>query len=128
MQQRPIDNVPHDTYSVAAALADGMAYYQNQAIQKCWQDGASSCAAGAVDLTNRTGSQVNRAYRAGYETVTDGTNYIVTTLDTQCAVAALKGMSYGSSSVGYYDQTTGRIVLPDKENETVVVRFSNPMI
>lgn len=37
IQERPIDAVHHDTYSVAA-LADGMAYYQTQAIQKCWHE------------------------------------------------------------------------------------------
>lgn len=41
IQQPQIDAVHHDTYSVAA-LADDMAYYQAQAIQKCWHEGASS--------------------------------------------------------------------------------------
>ena len=109
VQQRPIDNVHHDTFSVAA-LADGMAYYQNQAIQKCWHDGASSCTVGPVELNNRTGSQVDSAYGAGagYETVTDGSTYIATTLHAKGTVsgrthqdsninagvfAALKGMT-----------------------------------
>ena len=139
IQQQPIDAVHHDTYSVAA-LADGMAYYQAQAIQKCWHEGASSCAAGSVDLANRTGAQTASGYGSGYETVTDGSTYIATTLDTQGMVAgrthqestvnsgvfaALKGMTSQSSAVGYYDQTAGGVILPDKNNEVVSVRFAS---
>lgn len=81
IQQPQIDAMHHDVQTVSA-LADGMVYYQSQAIQKCWKDGASSCAAGAIDLANRAGSQTASGYGSGYQTVTDGSTYIATTLDT----------------------------------------------
>ena len=129
IQQPQIDAMHHDVQTVSA-LADGMVYYQSQAIQKCWKDGASSCAAGSVDLANRMGSQTASGYGSGYQTVTDGSTYIATTLDTQGAVAgrthqastvnsgvfaALKGLTSQSSTVGYYDQAAGGVILPDKK-------------
>ncbi len=99
-----------------------------------------SCVAGSVDMANRTGSHTASGYGSGYETVTDGSTYIATTLDTQGAVAgrthqestvnsgvsaALQGMTDQSSAVGYYDQTAGGVVIPALNDEVVSVRFAS---
>ena len=129
----------HSSCRSVAALADGIAYYQSQAIQNCWSSGTVSCAAGTVPLRSRDGSQTEISYGTGYETVTDGSTYIMTTLATKGSVsghsardaninsgvfAALKSMSEDSMTVGYYDATAGGIVLPEKGNIVVQVSFS----
>lgn len=137
VQAHPIEVVHHDTLSVAA-LADGMSYYQSQAVESCWHNGAMSCGAGEVHLTTRTGSQSQIAYGAGYNTTTDGSTYVMTTLAGNGEVAgrtsdhssinsgvfaALKNMTGTSSTIGYYDQQSGGIVLPDQQNEVVQGTF-----
>ena len=138
IEHRPQNDVHHAEMSVAA-LADGMEYYQTQAVQNCWQAGTVSCAAGSVPLRTRNGSQTGVAYGSGYETVTDGSSYIMTTLAPKGNVAgrstkesnvnsgvfaALRSMSRDSSTVGYYDSSAGGVVLPEKENMVVQVTFN----
>ncbi len=142
MQDHPVDSIQHNILSVSA-LADGMNYYQTQAIQQCWDNGVSKCPVGSVSLHSRSGATESMSYKAGYETVTDGTHYIMTTLDANGIVsgrstadsnlnagifATLKMMTKGSTSVGYYDKTVGGVVLPDQENAVVQANFQNPPV
>lgn len=140
--QRHIDtktenDIHHAVLSVAA-LADGMTYYQTQAIQNCWQSEVMVCPAGIISLRTRLGSQNEISYGNGYETSTDGSSYIMTTLASKGDVvgrttkesninsgvfAALKSMNKDSTSVGYYDIMAGGVVLPEKENAVVSVTF-----
>ena len=142
VQEHPVESVKHDILSVSA-LADGMSYYQNQAIEHCWKNGGAICPAGSITLSNRNGSQVAGAYGSGYESETDGSTYVVTTLALQGAAAgrttqqsyinsgiyaALKQMTGQSSSVGYYDKSVGGVILPDRNNEVAHVSFQSEPI
>ena len=123
-------------HPVSAAFAEGMSYYQSEAIQTCWdaQNQAFLCGAGLIPLTPRPGSSGVMLYGSGFVSFTDGSSYIATTIGPSAPsmmdtteygsiIAALNDQTEQSMTVGFYNQSLGGVYLGNHGGEIVRPSF-----